>query len=256
MLPAGLLTAQVSGFNSQTTAFWPTAWALRMALCIVTCTTTRVHSPLSTTRRLHSHYTLWFGVLSFKYSFLLFFIPEVMTTRRPSHVIHPSAKLTADNVGELELSWHCHVVASATSVTPRQLATSSASFLPPCLPQPTPSDSDNTQSPLTSNQPRTSCKRPRVSHAGIDTSPSSPSLIDDHDDTLISKKAKKNGPPTDLDASGMHSDVQIMDISDVDDPRDESLNKMDPTADIKAFFTALPRVPGQPKPCMSCNLCR
>ena len=38
------------------------------------------------------------------------------------------------------------------------------------------------------------------------------------------------------------------------DPR-ESLNKSYPTGDIKAFFTPLPRVPGQPKPRMSCNLC-
>ncbi|KAH9048196.1 hypothetical protein EDB84DRAFT_330541 [Lactarius hengduanensis] len=48
----------------------------------------------------------------------------------------------------------------------------------------------------------------------------------------------------------MHSsDVETMGIDG------ESLNKTDPTADIKTFFRALPQVPGQAKKRMSCILC-
>ena len=64
------------------------------------------------------------------------------------------------------------------------------------------------------------------------------------------KKAKVNGPPTVLD-----SDAPGIDVDGVDDPREESLNKTKPTADIIAFFKPLSRVRGQPKPRMSCTLC-
>ncbi|KAH8982261.1 hypothetical protein EDB92DRAFT_1894562 [Lactarius akahatsu] len=100
---------------------------------------------------------------------------------------------------------------------------------------------------------RTSCKRPH--DVAVNKPPSVLTLNDDCDGVLNSKKAKTQArPDTDTD-TGMHSDVEVMDIDDVDDPHDETLNKTDPTADIKAFFTALPRVPGQAKQRMSCNLC-
>jgi hypothetical protein len=152
----------------------------------------------------------------------------------------PSAKLTADNAGELELSSRS-VMASAVSVIQRRPATSSASFLPDTLP-----DSDNSPAPSLSlsdlAQTRTSCKRPQAFHDsdGNNTSP-----FNEHNGT---KKAKTSDPSTDLDGPGT-------DIDGVDDRHEESLNKTDPSADIKAFFKPLPRVPGQPKPRMSCTLC-
>ncbi|KAH8996931.1 hypothetical protein EDB86DRAFT_2828970 [Lactarius hatsudake] len=158
---------------------------------------------------------------------------------RPTHTLHPSAKLTADNVAELELSSHRCMVASTTSVTHRPPANPSS---PLSLPEPSPPGSVYIPAPslATSDsdlaQARTSCKRPQASRDGVNTAPT---LVDGHDGAPVSKKAKTNGSPTDLDASGMHSDVQVMDIDDVNDPHEESLNKTDPTADIKAFFTPL-----------------
>jgi hypothetical protein len=40
-----------------------------------------------------------------------------------------------------------------------------------------------------------------------------------------------------------------------EDPRDERLNRSDPTADIKAFFTLAPHEAGQSKRHMKCNPC-
>ena len=168
---------------------------------------------------------------------------------RPSHAIHPSAKLTSDNAGAQELSSHRRAVASANSVAqprPEAPASLSTATLP---------DLNRTDSLTLSDlaPARTSCKRPQASQDGTS---SAPTLIDGHNgNSLISKKAKKNRPTTtDLDTSEMDSEVQIMDIDDVHDPREEPLSKTDPTADIRAFLTALPRVPGEPKPHMSCNL--
>jgi hypothetical protein len=47
----------------------------------------------------------------------------------------------------------------------------------------------------------------------------------------------------------------IIDIDDIDDPREELLNITDPTADISHFFTLAPCVPGQPKTRMKCESC-
>ncbi|KAH9009351.1 hypothetical protein EDB84DRAFT_1571258 [Lactarius hengduanensis] len=192
-------------------------------------------------------------VFRFKYSpFLSFFFPNTMSAR-PSRTIYPSAKLTADNAGELELTSHRRAVASAASVVQHRPPDSPASTTV----KPTPPNSDNAPAPsLTPSDlapARTSCKRPH--DVAVNKPPSVPTLNDDRDGVLNSKKAKTQArPDTDTD-TGMHSDVEVMDIDDVDDPRDETLNKTDPTADIKAFFTALPRVPGQAKQRMSCNLC-
>jgi hypothetical protein len=162
---------------------------------------------------------------------------------RPTCARLPSAKLTADNAGELELSSHpSHsVVAPAASVTQRRQATLSASFLPDTMPL----DSDNSPAPILTpsnwSQTRTSCKRPQASHDsdGNNTTP----FKEDNG----TKKAKTSDLSTDLEDSGM-------DINDIDDRHEEFLNKTDPSADIKAFFKPL-RVPGQPKLRMSCTLC-
>ena len=49
--------------------------------------------------------------------------------------------------------------------------------------------------------------------------------------------------------------MSIIDIDDIDDPQDERLNRSDPTADIKFFFSPVPRLQGQSKRRMKCNLC-
>lgn len=73
------------------------------------------------------------------------------------------------------------------------------------------------------------------------------SINDIDDDMPTVKKPKTLGPLDTLDDLGMHTDVQVMDIDDVSDPHEEVLNKTDPTADIKFFFTTAPPAPGQTK---------
>ena len=149
------------------------------------------------------------------------------TQVRPSRAIH----LSPDNAGELELSVRHSAVASTSSVDQHQPATFKILTEPATLPS------------LTAPDLRTSSKRPQVSYDGSNVPSSIPN----------SKKAKIDGQPsTDTDTSVINSGVRIMDVAH---PHDESLNKTDPSADIKAFFTPLPRVPGRPKPRVSCNLC-
>jgi hypothetical protein len=50
-------------------------------------------------------------------------------------------------------------------------------------------------------------------------------------------------------------DPPINELDDIDNPNDEPLNRTDATVDIKRFFTPAPRVPGQPKKRMKCDLC-
>ena len=181
----------------------------------------------------------------------------------PSHTIYPSAKLTAENAGLLELSAHCRAVASATALAAlthggTTVATSTpASSTPPNISSPSPllpdlqSRVDKTHAPTHQSSglaPQTSGKR--LAHNTSPARAPTPAMsIDDIDDgMLIAKKAKKAVKPSDtLDSLGMHSDVQVMGIDNIADPHQESLNKSDPTADIKFFFTSVPSPPGQTK---------
>ncbi|KAH8983923.1 hypothetical protein EDB92DRAFT_2036906, partial [Lactarius akahatsu] len=247
--------ARVSSFNFHRTAVWPAAlaplWRLSGLIivammnhgCVVIAKSSRrsqTWTRVPTTRIL-----ICTDVFRFKYSpFLSFFSPDTMRPR-PSRTIYPSTKLTADNAGELELTSHHRAVASAASIVQHRPPDSPASITV----KPMPPNSDNAPAPSLMPSDlvpaRTSFNKP----------PSVLTLNDDCDGVLNSKKAKTQArPDTDTD-TGMHSDVEVMDIDDVDDPHDETLNKTDPTADIKAFFTALPRVAGQAKQRMSCNLC-
>ena len=74
----------------------------------------------------------------------------------------------------------------------------------------------------------------------------------DSDDTPKPKKAKAAPHQAGLI---LQAEVSIIEIDDDDDQQAERLNKMSPTADVKAFFTEVPGVPGQSKGCMKCNLC-
>src|SRR6266404_7761306 len=155
---------------------------------------------------------------------------------RPSFKLH-----------EPQLSSHRHTVASAVLLAQRGPAPSSSSSTPShlsaCLPdEPSPRDSDTKQFLLTP-VPGVSHKRPRAFHKSISES----SLDDSHDKKHNSKKARTNAPDN-------NANVQIVDIDNVASP-EEPLNKSDPTADIKAFFTTLPRLSDESKRRVSCNLC-
>ena len=79
-------------------------------------------------------------------------------------------------------------------------------------------------------------------------------MNDLEDNVPTSKKTKQLGPMDTVDNLGMHSDVQVMNIDDVSDPYTETLNKTNPMANIKFFFTPTTPV-GQTKTQMCCNLC-
>ena len=179
----------------------------------------------------------------------------------PSHTIYPSAKLTAENAGQLELSTHHHAVASASALAaPTHGETTIATSGPPgstpsitSSPLPLPDLQprvDKTLAPRyqpSNSAPQSSgkCLANNTSSARASTPATS---VDDIDDGMpTTKKAKTVWPSDTLDSLGMHSDVQVMDIDDVSDPCKESLNESDPTADIKLFFMLVPSPPGQAK---------
>src|SRR6266404_9670332 len=189
---------------------------------------------------------------------------------RPFHLIRPSAKLHADNMGELQVASHRHAVASAVSVAQHVAPTplSSPSLPPSELPDepapdgPTSDDDAPAPAPMpdltTATRP-TSHKRPLASCQStlsvfslstVVSSPGSPSLDDTDTDPpnedTRSKRAKRLAPDSSADIS-LNSDVQIVDINDIEDPRSERLNKTNPTADLKHFFTTLACVSNEPK---------
>ena len=67
------------------------------------------------------------------------------------------------------------------------------------------------------------------------------------DDAPKPKKLKKaaNQPAV----SGLQNELSIIDIDDIDDTKNEWVNKRDVTADIKEFFIMIPPMPGQDKVC-------
>ena len=69
------------------------------------------------------------------------------------------------------------------------------------------------------------------------------------------KKLKMTPGQHAMGASGLQTDISIISIDDVDDLQTERLNKTNPTADIKEFFSVMPCVPGQDKVRMQCKLC-
>jgi hypothetical protein len=93
------------------------------------------------------------------------------------------------------------------------------------------------------------------------SSPKQPSIVIDDDgdttdtpeDTLKTKKLKKNSGQQ---VTGLQAKCSIISIDDVNDIKLEMLNKSDPTANIKEFFIPVPHVPGQEKGCMTCKLCQ
>jgi len=142
---------------------------------------------------------------------------------RPVRTIRPSSKLGAGNAAHLELSYQRSAIKLARATTTNDLSPPSQITTKWPRPQPNTgySESSSTNDADTTDVPL--------------QTPSVPAL----------KKAK-----TTIDANPAETNVSITEISDEsDDDRSEieHLNKTDPTADIKTFFTAVPSVPGQNK---------
>ncbi|KAH8986091.1 hypothetical protein EDB92DRAFT_1818405 [Lactarius akahatsu] len=181
---------------------------------------------------------------------------------RPVRKIIPTAKLTADNAGDLELMSHRIAVASASAaLTAPQLSRTPATSSP--LPEsspPPPTDTEDASSPAPHlAQARTSSKRPSCattkSHDSVITV-SSTTSDDASEVALVPPKFKKPKTlPSDQEAEVHTTDFSIINIDDIEDPENKRLNKSHPSADIKYFFTALPRIPGQAKQHKKCNLC-
>jgi hypothetical protein len=179
---------------------------------------------------------------------------------RPARRIIPTAKLTADNAGELELTSHRRAVASATeTLNPPQIPAQASSPLPASSPPPS-TESEDALSTADLSQARSSSKR--TSDNAITSSPSLDSVIsvsssdsNAPDPVRKPKKVKRTTTMPSGDPEGP-PDGSVIDVDDIDDPEDERLNRSDPTADIKHFFTAIPRIPGQSKGRMRCELCK
>ena len=176
---------------------------------------------------------------------------------RPSHTIFPPARY-AEDAGGHELSSCGHPAASALA-TPiaggPTTAMSSPLESPSPLPLPVDSDNEVDKTPLPGSLTRSTGKRAALSHNTSRESSPAPTEFDD-DNMPVTKKAKTLRPLETLDDLGMHTDVQVMDIKDSFDPREETLNKTNHTADLQFFFTSVPPAVGRTKTRMSCILCR
>ena len=174
---------------------------------------------------------------------------------RPIRKIFPTAKLTAENAGDIELTSHRRAIAAAVAAPQLQSPASLPSSGPPDSVEPTLATAVVTASPkLVPAHSSTTTKRPRAllqaaSFGSIQTVP------DDSTDSDNTPKVKKSKATPHQVGSTLQADVSIIEIDDGDDQQVERLNKINPTADIKAFFTEVPRVEGQSKGRMKCNLC-
>jgi len=183
-------------------------------------------------------------------------------TFRPARKIFPTAKLTADNAGELELTSHRRAIASATAALTLSTLPKNLSPIPryPSLPpssSPPPTDTDDAydtaadslQVPRPAKRPLQATSRSLSSDSVIDLSSSTSDVAD----TVPAAKRTK----TSL-ASPRHvvlTETSILEIDDIDDPRDERLNKAKPIADLIFFFELIPALPGQVTDHARCKTC-
>jgi hypothetical protein len=176
---------------------------------------------------------------------------------RPVRKKVPTTKLSADNAGELELSSHRTLVATAASSAPqalppttsepqRESSNSSPADVAPAA-QPAPSPRPSRLGPPS----RLSAKRPWNPFVLDSETDTDPELVPDNTPIPKAKKAKASPEGT----SKLRAEVSIISIDDVEDPRDERLNKSDPTADIREFFIAVRPGEGEDKNRMKCKLC-
>ena len=86
----------------------------------------------------------------------------------------------------------------------------------------------------------------------------SPPTSDDARDLVPQAKKAKTSMASDQqeDLTVLPPAAEIIEIDDVEDPREEVFNKKEATADVKHFFSPAPRLPGQVKKRMQCNVCK
>ncbi|KAI9448728.1 hypothetical protein BJY52DRAFT_1193228 [Lactarius psammicola] len=174
----------------------------------------------------------------------------------PTRRIQPTAKLTAENVGDLELTTHRRVIASGLASpqpqdTPVSLTPSSTISDLVCEPLEltsalaTGNNLDSSINHVDAQTPSNKWPRPHPLSRKTTITNDDPDLTDVPDNAPKAKKTKVI----------VHADISIISINDGGDLESEPLNKTHPTTDIKAFFTSVPLLPGQKKEYMKCNLC-
>ena len=105
------------------------------------------------------------------------------------------------------------------------------------------SDDKVDKTPLPGSLTRSTGKCAALSHNTSRESSPAPAEFDD-DNVPVTKKVKTLRPLDTLDDLGMHTDIQVMDIEDSFDPREETLNKTNHTADLQFLFTSVPPAVG------------
>jgi hypothetical protein len=183
---------------------------------------------------------------------IFFLSPKIMSSR-PIRKSIPMAKLTADNVGDIELTSHHRAIASnqAQVAQPENAPT-------PSSPSSDPLDSTSATATLEVSHTPASTKQPQarplvqaISIASIQTLPDTDPGDPDSDEGPKAKKAKA----TPHSKSALQPDLSIIEIDDGDDQQNERLNKVSKTADIRAFFMVVTLKPGQKKGYMKCTTC-
>ena len=176
------------------------------------------------------------------------FVTSAMSSQ-PIHKIQPTAKLTSENAGELILALHCRaIVSDSVAAAPPPLSPVSEH-----LGSSPPTDfvsSSPDPSPCTSAKRAHGLVLGKSSQIDNDTRTTA-----SQEDSRKSKKPKMTPAPGQL-AMRLQHNTSIIEINDTNDPQTEQLKKTDASADIKEFFTPMPRVPGQEKAHMLCKLCK
>ena len=198
---------------------------------------------------------------------------------RPVRMKNPAGKLTNPNN-------------SATPELPSHVITNSRSVPTEQLSAPFPTSTTLEASPTTLTEPTPLTTAASSSQQGSVTQqsrkhPLDPDLLESDDDISTNdlpraaekgptQKKKKVAPKSrgeyqnyrllliflirqfadDLDDSGMHKDVRVMDIDDSDaEGAPSRRKKVFPTADIDAFFVKVPHLKGDKRGRRKCNLC-
>ena len=171
---------------------------------------------------------------------------------RPIRKIFPTAKLTTENAGDVELTSHRRAITAAAAPPQPQSPPSLPCSGPPNPVEPTPAVVTVSPTSVPAHV-STTTKRSRsllqaASFGSIQTVP------DDPTDSDNAPKVKKSKATLQQVGLALETDVLIIKI-DGDDQQVKRLSKINPTADIKAFFTEIPHVLGQNKVHMKCKPC-
>ncbi|KAF8264313.1 hypothetical protein EI94DRAFT_1806013 [Lactarius quietus] len=149
---------------------------------------------------------------------------------------------------------HCRAIAAASAAPqPQAMPLVPASSIPgPLESSQSTLATVNTHDPLPAPSTPPSTKWPHthalLPAASIQTIPDDDTDSGVVDDTPHAKKVKMTPH------QALQGDASVIIIEDGDNQKDKPLNKINPSVDVKAFFTEVPRLPGQNKGHMQCNL--